>query len=67
MAVELKSTELDATVQEAIWTIECALADSGYTGFFDIEGGNAHVDCFYFNGELHVQEGNRWFVRKDVR
>ena len=67
MAKEMRSVKLDAEMRRAVEAIEAALSESGYTGFFDLTGGDAHVDSFYFNGELHVQEGNKWFVRKEVR
>ena len=66
VAKELKRVDLPAELQFAVMTIESALAESGYMGFFDITGGAAHIDTFYFNGELHTQERNEWYVRKEV-
>ena len=67
MAIELRKTELPAELKKAVEQIESALSEAGYMGFFDLTGGGAHVDQFYFNNQLHVQERNDWFIRKEVR
>lgn len=67
MAKEMRKAKLPDDIRKAVKAIEDALSESGYMGFFDITGGAAHIDSFYFNGELHVQERNEWFVRKEVK
>jgi len=66
MAKELRKTKLPDEIAEMIRDIEYVLEDNGYVGFFSITGGGAHVDYFNYGGTFNVQEGNQWFVRKDV-